>query len=480
MFSAFKKSKAMMVGAGVTLFALMVMAAAFPIYQGKLQSDMNGGGYSITNLNTVAATNLTVVSNLTVQNIIGPATNQFGAANQSPWLQDINGGRFALTNAESLQIQKGATFATNGSGVTSLGVFFSSGPGSSPGANSFVAGDSTFTLGNGSDNSAIVGGGQNTLGANCDYSAIFGGQGNSIGTQNSHSWIFGGYQNGIENNSASPISTRGTVIVGGGSNGAKTNAYRAAILGGSSNVVGDSYTVAMGFKAEATNRGAFVWADSQTTAFSSQVSNTFSIRAQNGVGINTNNPGTNALKVFGNIDASTISLSNRATVYGATNSPTDGYVLTSRGGGRDAAWVAPGSSGGSGTNSAVQSFYRTLGPADEPVAPVGAAVQQIFWQLGSVQLLRLSGVLGGSITFTDTGFTSSSASEWETHTLTVTCVQSNVPIAYPSRWIFVGPVAAPANIVSNQIIVYTFQKVGNQTNTLVNVLMGTNNLAPNL
>lgn len=53
-----------------------------------------------------------------------------------------------------------------------------------------------------------------------------------------------------------------------------------------------SYSLAAGFSALATNRGAFVWADSQFAAFSSTADDQFLIRARGGVGIGTAAPET--------------------------------------------------------------------------------------------------------------------------------------------------------------------------------------------
>ncbi|MBJ7260114.1 MAG: hypothetical protein JHD33_11305, partial [Chthoniobacterales bacterium] len=67
-----------------------------------------------------------------------------------------------------------------------------------------------------------------------------------------------------------------------------------------------NYAFAAGRKAKATNTGAFVWADSKDAEFGSTDNNQFLIRAQNGVGINTNNPGPNALSVNGTVQIGTI------------------------------------------------------------------------------------------------------------------------------------------------------------------------------
>ena len=61
--------------------------------------------------------------------------------------------------------------------------------------------------------------------------------------------------------------------------------------GGANNVAGGKYSFAAGQQAQASNQGAFVWADSQNATFTSTGNNQFLIRAEGGVGIGTASPG---------------------------------------------------------------------------------------------------------------------------------------------------------------------------------------------
>ncbi len=63
-----------------------------------------------------------------------------------------------------------------------------------------------------------------------------------------------------------------------------------------------NYSTALGAMAQATNAGTFVWSDASDfySYFPSTSSNQFLVRANGGVGINTNNPNGNALSVSGN------------------------------------------------------------------------------------------------------------------------------------------------------------------------------------
>jgi hypothetical protein len=143
------------------------------------------------------------------------------------------------------------------------------------------------------------------------YSFIGGGDRNTA--QGAHSVIGGGQQN-TNNGSHS--------FIGGGLSN-RTTGLNSAVPGGVLNEAANS-AFAAGTRAKATNTGAFVWADSQSADFGSTATNQFLIRAQNGVGINTNNPGTNALSVNGTVQIMTVQI---LTGAGApTNSANNGSL----------------------------------------------------------------------------------------------------------------------------------------------------------
>lgn len=70
--------------------------------------------------------------------------------------------------------------------------------------------------------------------------------------------------------------------------GTVADGWAATALGADS--VATNYALAAGRRAQATNQGAFVWADSQEASFGSTAANQFLIRASGGVGINTPAP----------------------------------------------------------------------------------------------------------------------------------------------------------------------------------------------
>lgn len=165
----------------------------------------------------------------------------------------------------------GATIA--GGGSTAANNRVTDNYGSVGGGNSNLAGDNSGTTGD--RPYATVAGGNNNWAAG-DSSTVAGGLNNSA--------------NGFR------------AAIGGGEQNAASGSY-SVIPGGLRNGAFQSYTFAAGRRAKANNDGTFVWADSTDADFTSASNNTFLIRAGGGVGINTNNPGTNALQVIGTVAA---------------------------------------------------------------------------------------------------------------------------------------------------------------------------------
>jgi hypothetical protein len=135
-----------------------------------------------------------------------------------------------------------------------------------------------------------------------DFGTVGGGYENTSGTL---STVSGGRVNtasgdwatvgGGEDNTASADDA----TVGGGGANTASGSY-ATVGGGFENTASGTDSFAAGYEAQALHQGAFVWADSQGVAFSSTANDQFLIRAQGGVGINTNNPNGASLYVSGN------------------------------------------------------------------------------------------------------------------------------------------------------------------------------------
>jgi hypothetical protein len=133
--------------------------------------------------------------------------------------------------------------------------------------------------------------------------------------------VGGGYGNYAENT--------GATVAGGITNFASGN--YAAVPGGHENTAAGDYSLAAGHRAKANHWGSFVWADSQAADFASQAADTFSIRAQGGVGINTVAAPASALDVAGTVTATGLTIPTGAN---------PSYVLTSDATG-NASWQAP-------------------------------------------------------------------------------------------------------------------------------------------
>jgi hypothetical protein len=101
------------------------------------------------------------------------------------------------------------------------------------------------------------------------------------GFQGNFSTVSGGNGNTAGNNEAT---------VSGGLNNTATGQF-ATVPGGNSNLASGKYSFAAGRQAQATNQGAFVWADSQNAPFASTNDDSFNVRAQGGANFVTGGAG---------------------------------------------------------------------------------------------------------------------------------------------------------------------------------------------
>ncbi len=163
-----------------------------------------------------------------------------------------------------------------------------------------IAGGAASTVAGGLGNSslatyAFIGGGAfNTVSATATASVIGGGTNNFIDTYANNSVIAGGGGNiiysgvdhatigGGQNNYCQRLGSTG----GGGQHNTSAGLF-ATVPGGFYNTASGTYSFAAGQQAQAIHQGAFVWADSQNFNFNSTTNDEFSIRAQNGVRIQT-------------------------------------------------------------------------------------------------------------------------------------------------------------------------------------------------
>ena len=133
------------------------------------------------------------------------------------------------------------------------------------------------TIQTNAETASIGGGAHNTVEANSWGATTVGGVYNTIQTNSDCSFLGGGYSNSV----AGVYS-----VISGGLLNSTVGNY-SVVPGGYENKAQGHYSFVAGQQAQALHQGAFVWADSQNAAFASTTNDEFSIRAQNGVRIQT-------------------------------------------------------------------------------------------------------------------------------------------------------------------------------------------------
>ncbi len=248
---------------------------------------------------------------------LGGLTNTAGAVH-------IVQGNLEVKN--SLIVTNEAFFGINQATITSDG-HFQSNPGQPLIGDCFVAGDTSNSAKAGADYAVIGGGRLNIIGTNGSDNVIAGGSQNTfdgaILAGVTTSVISGGGQNTMRR-PLMGLPQHANVISGGWGNIMNTNVIRSVIIGGSSNKVGDgsapitnavvlggsnnaamaSFTIVAGNRAQTTNAGAMVFADSQEADFFSTTNNQFNIRAAGGLRLVGNET------VFGDLTATNAIFAN--------------------------------------------------------------------------------------------------------------------------------------------------------------------------
>jgi formylglycine-generating enzyme required for sulfatase activity len=227
--------------------------------------------------------------------------------------------------------QASANYATIGGGIQNT----------SRAAYSVVGGG---TLNTASGGDATVGGGNVNTASGTD-STVSGGYNNTAGN---FSTVGGGYQNnargmtfgdatvsgGTGNNATNDFST-----VGGGQYNLAGGPY-ATVPGGSANHAMGKYSLAAGQQAQATNQGAFVWADSQNATFASTNNDSFNIRAAGGLRLVTGGSGMvmDGQPVFAGLNGGSLTNLNAAQLTGLSfaASPVGGAPILNM------IWIVPG------------------------------------------------------------------------------------------------------------------------------------------
>jgi hypothetical protein len=243
-------------------------------YDNAIQTNSQTAFIGAGNYNAIQANANAAVIGGGVANVIQP----------NSWFSFIGGGysNTAAGYAATIGGGRGNSTSTDAYPTVGGGVDNYSGPaatvagGANNTANGYIA--------------AIGGGYRNTNGG--PYSTLAGGSNNLVTVSATNATIGGGTLN--------TASGDGATVSGGILNTSSGN--YASVPGGASNAASGNFSFAAGQRAKAASQGAFVWADSQAADFSSTTNDQFIVRAQGGVGINTNNP-QSALHVNGTLTA---------------------------------------------------------------------------------------------------------------------------------------------------------------------------------
>jgi hypothetical protein len=217
------------------------------------------------------------------------ATTANSLANGLTIQQNINGAPDVIEGSSVNFVSPGVVGATIGGGgaTTNLSGFnqpnrVTSDFGTVSGGSYNTASGYEATVSGGAGNTAsglyatASGGVDNT--ASGSEATVSGGYDNTASDQ--EATVSGGYYNTASGSEAT--------VCGGSVNNA--SGEFATVGGGYGNTASGVYSFAAGQQAQAVNTGAFVWADAQSSQFTSTASDQFLIRAQGHVGINNNSP----------------------------------------------------------------------------------------------------------------------------------------------------------------------------------------------
>ena len=232
---------------------------ASPSFSGTVTANaFSGNGANVANVNATALNGLNAADFWQLGgNDVAPG--QFlGSANNEPVELWANGARV-------LRLEPGGVSASLANGIPT-------------GAPNLIGGSSVNFVESGVVGATIGGGGATDYGGSnyinsviADFGTVGGGDRNTAGGWSAT--VGGGYANKAYGSSAT--------VGGGFGNTASGNS--ATVPGGSYNQASGSYSFAAGQFAQASNQGAFVWADSPIALFASTANDQFSVRANGGV-----------------------------------------------------------------------------------------------------------------------------------------------------------------------------------------------------
>jgi hypothetical protein len=300
------------------------------------------GGYS-----NLAANGEATVGGGMLNAALGPISTVSGGRNNNSFqtASTVGGGRYNLAHGSYSVVSGGGgpTLADSNSASGDWSVVAGGAKNKATGQSSVVGGGSSNTA---SDLLATTSGGEFNE-ASGNHSTIGGGR---LNQANGSLATVGGGQANIASNSGAVVSGGGTnksrgfySVVSGGGGGLTADSNSASgdwsvIPGGRQNTASGDYSFAAGRRAKATHTGAFVWADSQNTDFTSDTVNTYNIRAENGVVLASNAEASktigvgeyfrdNAIVAWGTVTSGSI-LSQEFGVASFVNDSAGVYTVT--------------------------------------------------------------------------------------------------------------------------------------------------------
>src|SRR5665213_2088465 len=345
-----------------------------PVFSGAVTANsFSGNGANVTGVNAASLGGLIPANFWQTGGNSGTmaGANFIGTTDNQPLELHINGVRgFRLeptVNGDTINVIGGSPYNTVAAGKFGAAI---GGGGANGQINQVTA---NFATVSGGKQNTAGGGGQNTAG---DTATVGGGSDNIASAI--EATIGGGVHNRVTNGASATVAGGNANVasgyraaIGGGEQNTASGQW-SAVPGGLRNAAGGDYSFAAGQNAQATNQGAFVWADTQNGNFSSTNNNSFNVRAQGGARFVTGGAG---LTIDGQnvlTTGSFIPASQLPDGLGGSGNTVNGITATVAGGTGNTVNANFGTVGG-GANNTNSGFAATVSGGEDNLASGGDA-----------------------------------------------------------------------------------------------------------
>src|SRR5665213_1506605 len=348
-----------------------------PVFSGAVTANsFSGNGANVTGVNAASLGGLIPANFWQTGGNSGTmaGANFIGTTDNQPLELHINGVRgFRLeptVNGDTINVIGGSPYNTVAAGKFGAAI---GGGGANGQINQVTANFATVSGGKqntaGGDSATVGGGGQNTAG---DTATVGGGSDNIASAI--EATIGGGVHNRVTNGASATVAGGNANVasgyraaIGGGEQNTASGQW-SAVPGGLRNAAGGDYSFAAGQNAQATNQGAFVWADTQNGNFSSTNNNSFNVRAQGGARFVTGGAG---MTVDGSLTIAGVSQYNSGLkLTGSTANGTGLAIENTASGGHKFDLISGGASSVEGAG-AFELYDETVGGFRITVSPTG-------------------------------------------------------------------------------------------------------------